>query len=126
MRLADVRKAKVELEASISGVEEKLKFSFRPHVYTPAMVAEDAAAMAGASGQAEQMEGTVRLVSRVVADWDLVRPVNPDKPDGPQEPVPLTVEALREVPNAVLTAVLDAIAQYHQLDPTKRGSFGGP
>lgn len=86
---------------------ETINVCYRPHYLTPAF--EDRFNELRADGKATEM--AVQLFTTAVESWDLSW-------DEGGEPIPLTVDGLKDVPTDILSLVLKAVSEAASPNPT--------
>ena len=99
VKLGDLTKQTKTTTVQFEGVEDPLTVTYRPRHLTPARQA----AFREAAEAGRHTEALVEGIVGLVAAWDLLGE------DG--RPVPLTAEALADVPLEVLGLVIEAIGQ---------------
>lgn len=117
IKLAEIANQTKTIDVAFEGTDSTLSVTYQPNKMTPGR--EAAFAQAVKDAEAGKGDGTVNdvvlaMFCYVVKRWDL------EGEDG--QTVPLTAEALRDVPSAILTRAMRAIQEAGAPDPTKSGS----
>ena len=99
INLGDLTKQTRTVTVRFEGTDDTLTVAYRPHCLTPARQA----AFSQATREGRHTDVMIEGIQVLVTEWDLLGE------DG--QPVPLTAEALAEVPMLVLGAVGAAIGE---------------
>lgn len=110
IKLADLAKQVSTITVRFAGLEDVLSVRYSPHRMTPLKEM----AFLDAVRSDEATRATVELLADVVVGWDLL--------DDDGRPLPTDYATLSGMPSALLMAVMHALGQERNANPTKPAS----
>jgi len=119
LKLSDVRRE--ERTATIDFGYGELTVTYRPNVYTPAMVSEMAAVDTDSDNAAirSQNQSFIRQMTELLVSWDLI------DDDGEVVPIDATDDAFLSVPFPIFRAVMVHIGEDNRPGKARSSSGAG-